>query len=110
MPVYEYLCATCGPFTATRPMVEFEAPQPCQGCGSVAPRVLLTAPHLATMSSQRRLAVTANERSADTPRRSSEIRHGSDCSCCASSSAKFAMRGKNAAKGFPTRRPWMISH
>lgn len=45
MPTYDYECADCGPFTETRPMAEFDQPQPCPDCGTPAPR-LLTAPAL----------------------------------------------------------------
>ena len=32
MPVYEYLCDDCGPFTDMRPMAECDAPQDCPQC------------------------------------------------------------------------------
>ena len=38
MPVYDYLCADCGPFTMLRPMAEFDAPYPVR---SAAPRRLV---------------------------------------------------------------------
>ena len=34
MPVYEYLCDHCGPFTDIRPMAECELPSACPECGS----------------------------------------------------------------------------
>ncbi|MBN8903512.1 MAG: zinc ribbon domain-containing protein, partial [Rhodospirillales bacterium] len=40
MPTYDYECATCGPFTESRPMAEFAAPQPCPECGTSSPRML----------------------------------------------------------------------
>jgi len=46
MPVYEYLCDSCGPFTDMRPMAECELPQDCPDCGAVAPRVILPAPNM----------------------------------------------------------------
>ena len=49
MPVYDYLCAECGPFTALRPMSEFQAPLPCGVCGVLARRAILTAPAFAAM-------------------------------------------------------------
>jgi putative FmdB family regulatory protein len=45
MPTYEYECADCGPFTEVHPMAEFDRPQPCPDCTTLAPR-LLTAPAL----------------------------------------------------------------
>ena len=32
MPVYEYLCNDCGPFTDMRPMAECDDPQDCPQC------------------------------------------------------------------------------
>ena len=32
MPVYEYLCNDCGPFTDMRPMAECDDPQDCPRC------------------------------------------------------------------------------
>ncbi|MBX6394037.1 MAG: zinc ribbon domain-containing protein, partial [Burkholderiales bacterium] len=49
MPVYEYLCAECGPFTVLRAMEERGEPHECPACLQPAPRVLLSAPALATM-------------------------------------------------------------
>ncbi|MPZ55263.1 MAG: zinc ribbon domain-containing protein [Rhizobiales bacterium] len=112
MPVYEYLCSSCGPFTAMRPMVEHALPNECPDCGFQAPRVLLTAPKLASMSSQRRAAFATNERSADAPTSLSEMKskHGAACTCCSGKSMRYVKRDKNGAKSFPSSRPWMISH
>ncbi|CAH1655262.1 FmdB family zinc ribbon protein [Chelatococcus asaccharovorans] len=127
MPVYEYECAACGPFTAMRPMADFEAPCDCPDCGAEAPRVLITAPAIGAMNRSSFLAHATNERSAHEPRRSSG--HGAGCSCCSgksltlkgargqgSGSGDGAARGAaraaatRAAKSFPSARPWMISH
>jgi putative FmdB family regulatory protein len=112
MPVYEYLCDRCGPFTAMRPMAECELPSQCPGCAGIAPRVILTAPHCVTMSSERRSAHAINERSAHAPKPSSQMKgkHAPGCACCAGRSSRFVARGKGGAKSFPTSRPWMISH
>ena len=113
MPVYDYLCAECGPFTDLRPMSECDAPLPCPGCGAAAPRAFLTAPYFSCMSTERRMAHTTNERSAHAPRRLADVksRHGAGCSCCSGQlSNRKVKRGKNGAKTFPGSRPWMISH
>jgi putative FmdB family regulatory protein len=112
MPVYEYLCNDCGPFTAIRPMAEHADPQPCPDCHTPAPRVLMTAPHLATMSATRRRAHATNERSSHAPQVLSQLNssHGSGCACCSGRSSRLARRGKDGSKSFPTSRPWMISH
>ncbi len=40
MPLYEYECDACGPFTAWRRMSESSLGVPCESCGLSAPRVL----------------------------------------------------------------------
>ncbi|HWM48822.1 MAG TPA: zinc ribbon domain-containing protein [Xanthobacteraceae bacterium] len=112
MPVYEYLCDDCGPFTAMRPMAECDEPHTCPDCRSEAPRVLLTAPHCTTLSPERRRAHATNERSAHAPKSLAEHKaaHPSGCSCCSGRSSRFVARGKTGSKSFPTSRPWMISH
>ena len=46
MPLYEYVCATCGPFAAMRPLAEFASPFDCPECGTASPRNLLASPAL----------------------------------------------------------------
>jgi len=116
MPVYDYLCERCGPFTEMRPMAVSGAPQACPECGEDAPRAFLTAPYCSTMSPQLRLAHATNERSASAPKSLSGLKgaHGSGCSCCSGKSLSARAKRKTgeagAAKGFPARRPWMLSH
>jgi putative FmdB family regulatory protein len=112
MPVYEYLCRECGPFTQVRAMAEYELPSDCPSCEASSPRVLLTAPRCSAVSAQTRTAHAINERSADAPRTLSATRasHGAGCSCCSGRSSRLVKRGKGGSKSFPTSRPWMISH
>src|SRR5262249_46486890 len=110
MPVYDYMCGDCGPFTDMRPMAECDLPLACPDCGASAPRVLLTAPHCAAMPAERRLAFAANERSAHPPPRASEKKHGAGCGCCSRTSMRKVSKTKSGAKGFPNSRPWMLSH
>jgi putative FmdB family regulatory protein len=112
MPVYEYLCEGCGPFTAMRPMAEFEAPLECPDCGASAPRVMLTPPRFSALAADVRLAHMTNERSANAPRNSRSLggKHPSGCACCSANSGRLTLRGKDGSKSFPTKRPWMISH
>jgi len=110
MPVYDYECDACGPFTTMRPMAECDASAACPRCGGDAPRAFLSAPYFA-MAAERRRARATNEKSAHAPRRLSDGgAHGAGCSCCSGRSRRMVARGKNGAKGFPTSRPWMISH
>ena len=112
MPVYEYLCTDCGPFTDLRPMAECDAPLSCPECGVLAPRAFLTAPYFSCMSTERRLAHATNERSAHAPQQLADIKakHGAGCSCCGGLSSRKVKRGKGGTKSVPGSRPWMISH
>ena len=105
MPVYDYACEACGPFTVLRPMAQFKDPHDCPDCGTACGRAFLTAPNLASMDAGRRKAFATNERSAHAPRKSSA--HGAGCGCC---SGTKATSNPTAAKSFPNARPWMISH
>jgi putative FmdB family regulatory protein len=112
MPVYEYLCSDCGPFTAMRPMAECDLPSDCPACSANAPRVILTAPHFSTMPAAKRQAHAANERSAHAPLTLASFKtsHGAGCACCSGKSSRMSRRGKDGSKSFPASRPWMISH
>jgi putative FmdB family regulatory protein len=116
MPVYDYLCDRCGPFTDMRPMAECELPRECPSCGENAPRAFLSVPYLAAMSSERRLAYATNERSASSPLTlSGAKKHPGGCSCCSGRSLRSQKKAAapaehTAAKSFPGKRPWMISH
>lgn len=115
MPVYDYFCDRCGPFTEMRPMTDYDAPHECPACAKQAPRAFLTAPYFAAMSKDRRLAHAANERSASAPLVLSELKktHSAGCLCCSGKSlrsGKQARDDSSRARTFPTRRPWMLSH
>ena len=115
MPVYEYLCNDCGPFTDMRPMAECDDPQDCPNCETESPRVILTAPAFFCMPSDKRKAIATNERSAHAPKTVAEYKaaHGPGCGCCSTGKnkpARLVTKSKSGAKGFPTARPWMISH
>jgi len=107
MPVYEYLCDDCGPFTDMRPMAECDA-----RCESVSLRVILTAPNFFCMPSDKRKAYATNERSANAPKTVDQFKasHGPGCGCCSTKPSRLVKRTRSGAKSFPTARPWMISH
>ncbi|MEH6719161.1 MAG: zinc ribbon domain-containing protein [Aurantimonas endophytica] len=109
MPFYDYACDDCGTFTRLRPMAEAAEASPCPECGEAARRVILTAPRLSMMDAGRRSASATNERSAHEPKRASGG-HGAGCGCCGLKPKGFSPPAGNAAKGFPSKRPWMISH
>jgi putative FmdB family regulatory protein len=112
MPVYEYLCDECGPFTDMRPMAECDAPQDCPNCESTSRRVILTAPNFFSLPADKRKAHAVNERSANAPKTSSEFKasHGASCGCCSAKPSRLVKKNNGGGKSFPTARPWMISH
>jgi putative FmdB family regulatory protein len=115
MPIYEYDCQLCGDFTALRSMADREQPCACPACGSASPRVILSAPGLATMAGAQRSAHAANERSAHAPQTLDEYKsnrkHPSGCGCCSPNKPVEATKANpHALKAKPSGRPWMISH
>ncbi len=113
MPVYDYLCNDCGPFTEMRPMAECDAPLDCPKCESSSPRAILRAPNFSCMSAERRKAHATNERSANAPKTLGEYKasHGPGCGCCSPRKKGRAVnKTRSGAKSFPSARPWMISH
>ncbi len=106
MPIYDYDCAACGPFSDFRPMADYDKPAPCDTCGAPSPRAILSAPALAMMDGGARQGMAINELSRHEPRRGAA--HPSGCGCCKPSARTAAAAG--AAKSFPNARPWMISH
>ena len=109
MPVYDYACESCGPFTVLRPMAQFKDPHDCPDCGGECQRAFLTAPRISGMDPGLKAAHATNERSRHEPRRSRS--HGAGCGCCSpKKSPRLMTKSKSGAKGFPTARPWMISH
>ncbi len=106
MPIYDYQCASCGPFTAFRAMADYAKPAPCKDCGADAPRAILGAPALAGMDGGLRNAHAVNERARHEPRRVSGM-HAAGCGCCSSRKQASSVP---AGKSFPGARPWMISH
>ncbi|OYW35638.1 MAG: FmdB family transcriptional regulator [Rhizobiales bacterium 32-66-8] len=119
MPVYDYMCEDCGPFTQMHPMSLCAEPQPCPICAKGAPRAFLTAPYFASMDAGRRRAIATNERSAHAPMTSSQFAakgagkgaaHGPGCGCCGTGLKGKTRTAPSGAKSFPSARPWMISH
>jgi putative FmdB family regulatory protein len=112
MPVYDYLCNKCGPFTDMRPIAECDAPQNCPRCAASSPRAILKAPNFLCMPSDRRKAFAINERSANAPRTLGESKasHAPGCGCCSGKPSRLVTKTRSGAKSFPTARPWMISH
>ncbi|HKO88722.1 MAG TPA: zinc ribbon domain-containing protein [Burkholderiales bacterium] len=113
MPIYEYECADCGVFTASKPMTQYREPHACPNCSQSSARALLTAPAYASMPAVTRTANAINEKARHEPQTSAEraARHGASCGCCSGGLNKGrTVQAKDGSKAFPTARPWMISH
>lgn len=66
MALYDYDCATCGPFELARPMAESARPAHCPSCGRTARRVF-TPPGLRLLERPLRSALDHEEKSAHQP-------------------------------------------
>ncbi|KMO37242.1 hypothetical protein VQ02_13885 [Methylobacterium variabile] len=81
MPIYDYACDVCGPFTAMRPMAQFRDPCACPECGAGATRAFMSAPAIGGGHAGRRVADGAPVPSAAPSRRAS-VAHPAGCGCC----------------------------
>lgn len=125
MPVYDYLCPSCGPITALRRMSAHAEPLECPTCQAEAPRAFLQAPHFSGISTERFQAFERNEKARHQPsfskgadradaarERKARKLHPSNCSCCSgiSTAKSGTVFTADGGKTFPSKRPWMISH
>jgi putative FmdB family regulatory protein len=103
MPLYEYQCANCGPFTELRAMKDRNAPADCPSCAQAGER-MISLPSLRQVSAATRQAHSRNERSAHEPRlvrresAPSPAGHGHGPGC------------GHAGHGIGGGRPWMLGH
>lgn len=112
MPTYEYQCDNCGIFNTLRPMAQRNTSCNCPVCGREAYRVIASAPAMSSLSTSMRIGHATNERASHAPMTSGEYRahkHPPGCGCCGTGS-KATLCAADGTKGFPTKRPWMISH
>ena len=120
MPIYEYECGSCGPFSALRKMSESSSPMACGSCGNESSRII-SVPYYALLASAKKAAYERNEKSAHEPksvRRSSCGCSGSHtCSKTDKTSASSPKSKQSASQetGFHmqtkrTARPWMLGH
>jgi putative FmdB family regulatory protein len=75
MPIYDYLCTQCGPFTAMRKLADFQQPSPCPVCQQAASRALVV-PRVLPRS-QRQAAAEPNDNASY-----KRLAHQSGCACC----------------------------
>jgi len=66
MPLYDYVCARCGPFREWRGMDAFAAPSKCPDCGRKSGRAM--ASPVLGMDWRQKKAHAINEKSAHEPR------------------------------------------
>ncbi len=99
MPIYEYICQDCGPFTEMEKMARASEPMPCPSCERSAPRGI-SAPFLANMDPHNRVAHQRNEKSAHEPRVGDVKKHD------------HSHHGHSHGKAHVHKgsRPWMIGH
>ena len=81
MPIYDYECEACGPFTAMRPMAEFRDPCACPECGAGAKRTFLRAPAITGMDPTRHSALASNGHDVSS-QRATKAPHPAGCGCC----------------------------
>jgi len=123
MPLYDYDCASCGPFRSWTRLSEADAPAACPHCGALASRAVAM-PFLATMDANTRIAHVRNEKSAHEPRvmsreelqasgRKRTELFGGDrhrLGCAHGRSSGRADGRRRPRRSHNTLRPWMIGH
>ncbi len=108
MPLYDYSCEHCGPFEAWQSMSECRAPFDCPTCGDLGARVV-TAPFIADMNPNSRVAHQRNEKSADEPQMMSR----GELNGLGSKRSKAPGHGGHGGHGghrHHSGRPWVIGH
>ena len=101
MPLYTYACEGCGPFSAWQSMSRAADPAACPGCDEPAPRAI-SAPFLANMDPNNRVAHQRNEKSAHEPQTATRQQLDRE-------GAKRGGHGHHGHKHH-ANRPWMIGH
>jgi len=108
MPLYSYICESCGEFEDWQSMALSCEPAVCGQCGSLARRGV-AAPRLVTMASNTRIAHDRNEKAAHEPPvvRKENHKHDGD-------SHPHRHGGHGCSHGHSHShghgRPWMIGH
>lgn len=104
MPVYEFECRSCGPFTEIRSIIESGSPAKCPDCGTISAKIFPVV-NLRQMRPENRVAWERNEQSAHAPRYSPTCSHKT-------SGAKPGADGRPALQSSKKRnsRPWMLGH
>ena len=101
MPVYDYLCPGCGPFTMLRPMAEFDAPYPVRSAARRRLGASGGAGDVGGWSGSAAPPLRPDERSADAPVRTRAILQGAAAARHASR-GKYAWRNQSATRSAPS--------
>jgi len=108
MPLYEFMCAECGPFTELRRLSECDMPMECPTCAVPASR-MISVPRLAIMAKNNRTAWERNEKSAHEPRLA-KTGHHHDHAHDHNSDHGHNHQHKHMHKHTHNGRPWMLGH
>ena len=103
MPLYNYACEDCGPFTAWQPMSRAGEPADCPACARPGAR-MLSAPFCANMDPNNRVAHQRNEKSAHEPQVMSRQRLDK------LGAKRSAGHHHGHAHSHASSRPWMVGH
>jgi putative FmdB family regulatory protein len=106
MPSYEHHCETHGNFTDLRSFDRSSEPADCPVCGAICERAV-SAPRLAILDKNTRVARERNERSAHEPR--VHVCH-SGCNHAHQNPTRKG-QGKNPGlTAYTGPRPWVVEH
>jgi putative FmdB family regulatory protein len=108
MPLYEFNCAECGPFTELRRVSECDMPAACPICSIPAPR-MISVPRLAIMEKGDRTAWERNEKSAHEPR-PVKAGHRHDHAHEHNGGHQHKHSHSRNHKYIQAGRPWMLGH
>jgi putative FmdB family regulatory protein len=106
MPLYEYNCEQCGPFTELRRVSECDMPAECPECNTSASR-MISVPRLAIMEKNNRTAWERNEKSAHEPRK---VKAGHRHEHSHEHKGKHNHQHQHSHKHAHSGRPWMLGH
>ena len=106
MPIYGYECEACGPFSEMQRMSRSSEPMPCPDCGKSAPRSI-SAPFIANMDPNNRIAYQRNEKSAHEPKVKSGMAGGHSHS---HSNGRIRGLGDGLHHAHKHGRPWSVGH
>jgi putative FmdB family regulatory protein len=99
MPLYEYDCEKHGVFESMQSMQHAERPERCPSCNRPAPRVL-SAPRLACVTLNERVARDRNEKSRHEPRLATPPK----------AAANREKAERPALRSSHSSRPWVLEH